>query len=499
MDLGSLYWWVSSAGPQRAVPWLIAALLALLAGVYFWGLGETGLLGPDEPRYASIGRAMQRSGDWVTPRLWGEPWFEKPALLYWMIGAGHAAGLPDEKAARWPVAALSLAFLAFYGFAITRLAGERVAWTAVLFLGLSAGWLAFSQVGVTDLPLAAAVNIALFAALLWLERGWSAGPWVAGLGLGVALLAKGLVGPVLLLPLLWWLRGRWRAVGSAGLLSAGLAALWYAPMLLRHGRAFVDEFFLRHHFGRFTTGELQHVQPMWFYVPVLLGWLYPWVPFFLASLWPPPASWSKWRQALAATVLFGFFFFSLSSNKLPGYVVPLLPALCAWMAASLEERGSTPRLFFWTGFSLFLIPVAASVLPEALLHGLRRAPWQGIPWEYFAFSIVAGLAALALERWNRRGMALGVLAACAAGGVVYIKMSAFPVLDRVVSARGLAQRVEAQTEPVCVYRLHRSLRYGLNYYVPDILPSCEEAPQPIEIDQAPGGLPVLRRATPRDD
>src|SRR5260370_16610946 len=72
---------------------LMLLCCATCSFLYFFGLSRTGLLGPDEPRYAAIGRAMADSGDWVTPRLWGEPWFEKPALLYWMTAAGFKAGL----------------------------------------------------------------------------------------------------------------------------------------------------------------------------------------------------------------------------------------------------------------------------------------------------------------------------------------------------------------------------------------------------------------------
>src|SRR6516162_10080870 len=69
----------------------IAPPLGLL--VYFYGLNAAGLIGPDEPRYASVARQMAGSGDWITPRLWGQPWFEKPALLYWMTAAAYRAGL----------------------------------------------------------------------------------------------------------------------------------------------------------------------------------------------------------------------------------------------------------------------------------------------------------------------------------------------------------------------------------------------------------------------
>ena len=72
------------------------------------------MLGPDEPRYASVGREMARSGDWITPRLWGQPWFEKPALLYWMTGAAFRLGFSEDLAPRVPVALFSVAFLVFF-------------------------------------------------------------------------------------------------------------------------------------------------------------------------------------------------------------------------------------------------------------------------------------------------------------------------------------------------------------------------------------------------
>src|SRR5262245_24161082 len=95
-------------------PLRIAALAAAMWVLYLYGLARMGLVSPDEPRYAAIGRQMARSGDWVTPQLWGEPWFEKPALIYWMSGAGFRLGLGDEMAPRLPVALLSIAFLIFY-------------------------------------------------------------------------------------------------------------------------------------------------------------------------------------------------------------------------------------------------------------------------------------------------------------------------------------------------------------------------------------------------
>src|SRR5579862_8976497 len=119
--------------------------------LYCYGITSVGMLGPDEPRYAAIGRAMAESGDWVTPRLWGEPWFEKPALLYWMTAAGFEAGLGLDLAPRLPVAIASVAFVIFFFVVLRREFGDRTAFYATTIFATSAGWLAFSRVAVTDL------------------------------------------------------------------------------------------------------------------------------------------------------------------------------------------------------------------------------------------------------------------------------------------------------------------------------------------------------------
>src|SRR6266568_2899879 len=111
---------------QKPHVWLVAALLIYF--LYFFHLTAAGMLGPDEPRYAAIGREMARSGDWITPRLWGEPWFEKPALLYWMTGIAFRLGLGEDLAPRLPVTLTAILFLGFFWWIANREFGCRVAW-----------------------------------------------------------------------------------------------------------------------------------------------------------------------------------------------------------------------------------------------------------------------------------------------------------------------------------------------------------------------------------
>ena len=147
------------------------------------------------------------------------------------------------------MALVAAAFLVFFWYAVRRDYQERVAWYATAILGTSAGWLAFSHIAVTDMPMAACLG----GCLLLVMQGRS--PVGAGVLLGLALLAKGLVPYVLFLPAVWYLRHRpWRLLGILAV-SLAVAAPWYAAVIVRNGRPFIDEFFIKHHFGRFRYGS----------------------------------------------------------------------------------------------------------------------------------------------------------------------------------------------------------------------------------------------------
>src|SRR5215831_11593486 len=133
--------------------WLLA--IPALFFLYLFGLAGVGLLSTDEPRYAAIGREMAHSGDWVTPRLWGEPWFEKPALLYWMTASAFRFGLDNDWSPRLPVAGLSLLFLGFFYWRLKAEFGRAAAGYSTAVLATSAGWVAYSHAAIVDLPLAA--------------------------------------------------------------------------------------------------------------------------------------------------------------------------------------------------------------------------------------------------------------------------------------------------------------------------------------------------------
>ena len=469
--------------------WLAPPLAYLL---YLYSLGAAGLIGPDEPRYASIARQMARSGDWITPRLWGEPWFEKSPLLYWMQGAAFRLGLGSELAPRLPVALAAIAFLGFYWWLLRREFGGRAAWLATLILGTSAGWIAVSQVGVTDLPLTAAFSAAMLLALPWIARGDARFLPAAAALLALAVLAKYLVPLVLAIPLALGYR-RWRDLVRPRVLAPFLvvALPWYALCWLRNGRAFIDVFW-QHQFGRFVSGALMHVQPWWFYLPVLAGVLLPWTPL-LALAARHGAGRDARRRFLWAWVLFGLVFFSAATNKLPGYLLPLLPPAAALLALALDEAAGARGWLACCGLLLVAFPLAAPMLPAALGAGLSHAPLPAFHWSWL---LAAAAAALAwnLEQRGRRLAAVLVIACGAAVGTAYLKRSALAAVDRAASARTLWQTIDGRADAVCVDHIQRTWRYGLDYYSAAPLPECSLESRPLWVRQSTGEPPYLAPA-----
>jgi 4-amino-4-deoxy-L-arabinose transferase-like glycosyltransferase len=467
--------------------WLIAALLTYF--LYFFHLTAAGMLGPDEPRYAAIGREMARSGDWITPRLWGESWYEKPALLYWMTGAAFRFGLGEDAAPRLPVAIVSVTFLVLFFCLLRRQFGERPAMFATVILGTSAGWISLSQAGVVDIPLAASFSLAVLLSRPWTQTGDRRYLSYASGCLGIAVLAKGGVALVLILPILWAGRTHWRDLFRPAVWGTFLAVAspWYVLCYLKNGRAFLNTFFWHHQVERFVNDSLQHGQPFWFYLPILLAGLFPWSPL-IAVLFRRKVL--KACGDLLLLVGFGLLFFSISFNKLPQYLLPLLPSLAAVAGlalADLDDRNARRILLVCAAFAC-LSPMLAGILPDALAGGLSRSDMPSLMW--------LGFLPLALcILFMRPAAALAAIAVSVTAAAVFLKISAVPVIDERVSARPIWRQIASRREQVCVEWMHRRYRYGLNYYSVTPLPDCSTSERPLHVVQSGTYPPQLISAT----
>jgi 4-amino-4-deoxy-L-arabinose transferase-like glycosyltransferase len=470
------------------------ALLATLCWIiYGIGISNRGLVAPDEPRYAAVAHEMAVSGDWVTPRLWGEPWFEKPALLYWMGAIGQVGGINGDLAIRVPVALMSFAFLLVFYVLVRRVFGLQDADGTTVMLASAAGWAAYSQIGVFDLPLAAATSLALVALLPWVENSQEKRLLpLFGAALGFGLLAKGLVAPAIAtLAVLSVCRDRGIRPVARDLFSArtlvpfaAVTLPWYGLCYWRNGTAFLEEFVWRHHVLRVFSSELQHEQAWWFYLPVILLGLAPWTPLVTSAV-----VLTDWRgdprmRFLGAWALGTLAIFSVSTNKLPGYVLPAIPPLC--LLAGRGLRRAPVWAWICSGLMLCLFPIAAAVLPAALADGLPAA-W---PPDSTAWIPVAGFLALtigvgAAATKGQPAVAAALVAAGATVGYWNLKSQTFSDLDTAAGSRSVWQEQSDLVDSTCIGDVRRHVEYGLRYYSDDRLRPCALAPQPFTLNGDP--------------
>jgi len=366
--------------------WLIL-IIATLYLCYFHNLGAIGLVGPDEPRYAWIAREMHESGDWVTPRLYGKPWFEKPPLLYWGAALSFKLFGVSDAAARFPSALAALLATLAMAWLAWRVYGPWTARWLLLLLPTTVGMVGFSHAAATDMPFAATLTIAMvFAAgilglvpptglslhapnLSWYTTTRSrdlVSLLFFGLFLGLATLAKGPAAIVLSGGgvLLWAaITRRWRdaicCLHPVAIASLCLTALpWYILCTLRNPD-FFRIFIIEHNFKRYLTPEFQHIQAFWFYVPVLLVAFAPWtLALVWSALFGALRAWPQRRPSDATLLalcwaLFCLLFFSISKSKLPGYILPAVPPIGLLLSRAyvrlVPQEGWTFRILLLAG------------------------------------------------------------------------------------------------------------------------------------------------------
>ena len=339
-------------------------LFAIIIAFYLYGLGKLPLVGPDEPRYVQVAREMFLSGDLITPTLGHHTWFEKPALLYWMIAGAFKIFGVNEWAARLGPALcglLTIAAMWYVGRELDREEPRGFAFWSVVVMASCLGLIVFSRAASFDVVITMTTTWALaFFLLHELPAARNKRLLLAGFYafVGLSLLAKGLVGIVIpfgvaglyyLLRRAWPSRAVWLSLFWGVPLALAVSAIWYGPVIARHGWTFIDEFFIQHHFARYMSNKYHHPQPISFYPVIVLMLALPWAPYLIVSLakvrrwtWRGGDSLSIVRIFSLAWLLLPIVFFSFSGSKLPGYVLPVLPAVTLLVSDRLT-RMLNPR------------------------------------------------------------------------------------------------------------------------------------------------------------
>ena len=239
-----------------------------------------------------------------------------------------------------------------------------------------------------------------------------------------------------------------------------MAAPWYVLCYLRNGSGFVNDFFVRHHLERFTSAALQHTQPWWFYLPRLPALMLPWAPLLLLAI--RPAAWYREprRRFLLAWFVFGLALFSVSANKLPGYVLPLLPAAAILVALALDEMADARIWLAACAALLIAFPIAAPLVPAAAANEWSAAPHPMFHWTWLAPALPVR-AVWRLESRGRRLAAVLTVTAATALCMVYLKIGSEPEYERIASARELAAAAALHPGEVCTGDIKRDWQYGL--------------------------------------
>jgi 4-amino-4-deoxy-L-arabinose transferase-like glycosyltransferase len=449
----------------------IVVLAILCYPLFFYGLGNIGLVGPDEPRYAAISREMLMTGDYITPRLYGAPWFEKPPLMYWLSALGYKLFGINEAGARWP-SALAGAVCVFFVYWCGRKLWDRSAgFLAGLVAATSIGSFAFARAASMDMLLTACLTMALAFFLiafndstprrkLWFYMFYAAlGSGVLAKGPVAVLLPSLSLGGFLLLRARW---DEWRSWYPKGLwITAAVAGPWYVFCTMVNGWQFIQVFFINQNIERFTSTIHGHDRAFYYFLPVLLLLTFPWTFLLISAL---RRTFGKNEHVLLWWAVVPFVFFSLSGSKLPGYILPMVPPISLLLGKELLQPASRVyrvAVFIEAGTMAF-IGVAFGFFGNTLSVDPHVSGGLIVA---VTFTMAALLAVVALWLKPLFLAAFNVTAVVAL--VITAATMVFPRFDITDTMRpwhrALGQLV-SDDESVFLYKPARWAEYGLQYY-----------------------------------
>jgi 4-amino-4-deoxy-L-arabinose transferase-like glycosyltransferase len=446
---------------SRTAQYLLAAVFIVFSLLV---LNLRTLIPPDEGRYAEMAREMLLSGDWVTTRLNGIKYFEKPPLHTWMSAVSFALfGIGDWQARLWNgvCGIFGVLMVAYTG---RRVFGGRAGLYAALVLGSMLFWAAASQFNSLDLPVAATMALALCALLIAQQddadmaqrRRWMLVCWAAT---ALSLLAKGLIGIVLpggvlfIYALVSGDRGIWRRLHPVtGLVVFLLLALpWFLLVAARNPEQ-PQFFFIHEHWDRFFLKTHHRDGPWYYFLLLLLPATMPWLATLPASLAAArkrvEGRFQPARLLLVWTV-FILLFFSYSSSKLPGYMLPVFPAMALLAGVYLDRASRIAAL----GAPALLVIVGVAGVVCMRIFPIINLPLLG---GAFGAAILCGVAA-GMAEWRGQRTAMVVLAALGGWMLTQLSMTAYETHGRQQAGRDAALAIRAELK-------YDTLVYSVNTY-----------------------------------
>jgi 4-amino-4-deoxy-L-arabinose transferase-like glycosyltransferase len=469
----------------------LAALVTLLSLVYFYNLGGWGLIEPDEGRYSEIPREMIASGDWVTPRLNGVKYFEKPVMYYWMVASSFKAFGTSELSARIPCAASAL-LGAMGTYAMGASYGPSAAFLGAFITGTGFLWFALAHITLTDMALGAFMTLSMVLIFKGLT-GSRPALWLGYAAMGLSVLTKGLIGIVLpgLVFLTWIaLTRRWRlilkGISPVGILAfLGVAGPWFYRVI-KANPDFAWFFFVHEHLLRYSTMVSNRYQPWWFFLAILPVALLPWTGTVLQGVvsalgelrylrsdvssrirdheTPSEAEEALFMLLWAAVIL---AFFSASRSKLIPYMVPAMPPL-GLLGGIFLDRGLYGRRYGAVSLGFGITAVLMVLLGAALIvypsYQDRFDPQalRQLGAVVGSVTIACGVIPLGVALMRRSPVAIG----CVAAIVFLLAMKqVFPLVAQARSPKALASMAQPLVTPDSRVIIYKDYDQAIPFYL----------------------------------
>lgn len=354
-----------------------ALIILVISGIImFYNLGGIPLLDPDEPVYAETPKEMYTFNEFISPRIYGEYWYDKPPMYYWLVAASYKIFGVTEFAARFPSALLGvLCVLAVYIFA-RRFFGGKAGLTSALVLATSIEYFYLGKAAVTDITLNLFLTLCLLSFID--KRYYWAYFWA-----GLATVTKGPIGlifPGAIVFLYLAVTGNFSELKKmkipTGIALFSLVAIpWYWIMFQIHGTIFIDTFLGFHNITRFTSPEHPELVVWYYYIPVLLLGFFPWTALGVQAVWASLTKGSRERNVLLflnVWAAFIFLFFTVSRTKLVSYILPMFPPLAMIVGWYID--------YLWSGRKKtcpswpILLTILVLFLVGGMFLGLKAMP-----------------------------------------------------------------------------------------------------------------------------
>lgn len=387
---------------------LFLPTIILTIFISFFHLGSFTLFDTDEAVFSVATKEMIESGNWITPTYNGENRYDKPILFYWLMAASYKIFGINEFGARFPSALASTVLIIAVFFFTRYVRDDSIAFHAAISSVLTVYFLVYSHAAVTDMTLTLFISLSLFCFYLWMHNDKRSRikkkTCLYGFYLfsAFALLTKGLIGIVFPFGIAMvyisitdgW-KGIKRIFSLKGMILFMLISLpWFTAQLATNGKEFIEQFFIKHHFQRYTGVISGHKGPLYYYIPVLIIGLFPWVAFLPVGI--KNTLKEKDRFQIFAFIWFTFIvvFFSFSTTKLPNYILPALPATSILIASGMTTDDLTWQRVSNTLFAIISITFGIAFF---IIRGyVSNLGFSDINWLFLLAIIAMGMTFLGI-------------------------------------------------------------------------------------------------------